>query len=99
VFRGEVFQDDDGFAVVQTAESDDSLDLHRRRFGGLDPRTVGGGATTYYALTLGANWRPWKNLLLQTEIRYDWSYGRIAPFDDSSGSDRLTIGLATVFTI
>jgi putative OmpL-like beta-barrel porin-2 len=96
VLRGEIFRDDDGFAVAQFAENDDLLDLQNGIFTGIDPRTVGGGRTTYYALTLGANYRPCDDLLLQAEIRYDRA-GSTRPFDDSSDRDQFTFALATLF--
>jgi hypothetical protein len=98
VLRGEVFRDDDGFAVLQVAENDDLLDIQNGLFGNIDPRTVGGGAATYYAITFGANFRPCANLLIQTEVRYDRAAGGGMPFDDSSEKDQITFGLATLLT-
>ena len=97
VLRGEIFRDDDGFAVVQFAQNDDFMDVQTGHLSGLDPRTVGGGATTYYALTFGVNYRPCENVLLQAEVRYDRADGSLTPFDDSSDSDQLTIAFATLF--
>lgn len=96
VLRGEVFRDDDGFAVVQFAENDDLMDVQSGRLGGLDPRTVGGGENTYYALTLGAGFKATDNLLIQTEIRADFA-GKGAPFDDSQDDEMFTVGVAVLW--
>lgn len=96
ILRGEVFRDADGFAVAQFAQNDDLLDIQNGIFDHLDPRTVGGGATTYYALTFGVNFRPCDNLLIQTEVRYDRA-GSTTPFNDSSDKDQLTFAVATLF--
>jgi len=95
ILRGEVFRDADGFAVAQFAQNDDLLDIQNGIFDHLDPRTVGGGATTYYALTFGVNYRPWDNVSIQTEVRYDRA-GSTTPFNDSSDSDQFTFGFATL---
>lgn len=95
--RGEVFRDDDGFAVIQFAEDDDYLDLLHGNLAGLDPRTVGGGATTYYGLTLAANWAPCENTLVQFEARYDWSDGLATPFDDSTDDDQFTLSMGLLY--
>ena len=50
--RGEIWRDDKGFYVAQFADPHDPM----RALGGeptIDPRTVGGGPTTYGALTIG----------------------------------------------
>jgi hypothetical protein len=96
VLRGEWFRDNDGFAVTQFAENDDLLDIQNGILTGLDPRTVGGGPTSYYALTFGVNYRPCDSLLLQSEIRYDYA-GSTTPFDDSTSDDQLTLAVAALF--
>lgn len=95
VLRFEWFRDDDGFAVVQFAEHDDFIDIQRGRLGGLDPRTVGGGGTSYFALTAGLNVRPCDFVRLGLEVRYDWSESSTDndPFDDSSDDDAFSVGI------
>ena len=56
--RGEVWRDADGFYVASFAENDDALDVLRGGNVTLDPRTVGGGRTTYGAITIGVNIKP-----------------------------------------
>src|SRR5262249_6772654 len=55
--RGEVFSDQKGFYVVSFADNHDPM----RALEGqptIDPRTVGGGRTTYGAITAGVNIKP-----------------------------------------
>lgn len=56
--RGEVFRDDSGFFVAQFQGNNDFLNLQRGDLGKLHKRSVGGGATTYGALTVGLNYKP-----------------------------------------
>ena len=75
--RGEIFWDDDGFYVVSFANTHDPM----RALDGqptIDPRTVGGGKTTYGAITAGVNIKPpmpkpLAGLAIRPELRYDRS--------------------------
>lgn len=96
VGRAEIFRDDDGFAVVQFGDNDDPANAPR----GLpvnDPRTVGGGATTYYALTAGINYKPCPNLMIRPEVRWDFADVQSGvsggPFDDGHHTRQLTFGI------
>ena len=51
--RGELWRDADGFYIASFAENDDALDALRGGNVTLDPKTVGGGTTTYGAVTVG----------------------------------------------
>jgi hypothetical protein len=51
--RGEIRRDADAIYVASFAENDDALDGLRCGSVTIDPRTVGGGKTTYGAVTLG----------------------------------------------
>lgn len=93
VLRGEIFRDDDGYVVAQFGEHDDFLDLQRGDFSHIDARTVGGGDTTYYAFTLGLNWRPYDALTVQLETRWDFADDN-EPFDDSTDDDSFTAALS-----
>ncbi len=95
--RGEVFRDDDGFAVAQFAEDDDYLDLQEGRLGGLDARTVGGGATTYRAITVGARIAATSRLVIQCEIRADFADGS-TPFRDSTDDSQFTAAVGFLWT-
>ena len=102
--RGEVWRDDDGFFVAQFGNNDDPLDLQRGDVKGLDPRTVGGGDTTYAAVTVGANIKcPGKfkdRVLIRPEVRYDnaISGARNRPFDNSSDHDQFTAAIDVIFS-
>ncbi len=103
VGRGEVWRDEDGFFVAQFANNNDFVDIQRGRTATLDPRTVGGGRTTYGALTLGLNLKPGplqvlSGLLVRPEVRYDRSLNDTRPFDDSSDKDQLTFGVDAILS-
>lgn len=98
--RGEVFRDDDGFFVLQSGNNEDFMKLQRGITKGVDPRTVGGGDTTYAEVTFGANIRlPGKfkdHVLIRPEVRYDSAIGgaRNKPYDDSTDHDQFTTSLS-----
>ena len=102
--RGEVWRDDDGFAAAQFGNNEDLGKLQRGIFRNIDPRTVGGGDTTYGAITVGANIKPpgklKDHLLIRPEVRYDSAIGgaRNHPFDDSSDHDQFTASLDVIFS-
>jgi hypothetical protein len=100
--RGEIFWDDAGFYVVSFANTHDPM----RALEGeptIDPRTVGGGKTTYGAITAGVNIKPpmpkpLAGLAIRPEIRYDRSLNDTRPFNDSSDRDQFTAGLDFLLT-
>jgi hypothetical protein len=101
--RAEVWRDADSFYVVSFAENDDAADSLRGGDVTIDPRTVGGGATTYGAITLGLTIKPRltkgaADLLIRPEVRYDRSLNGTHPFNDSTDRDQLTAGLDVVFS-
>jgi len=100
--RGEIFWDDDGFYVVSFANTHDPM----RALEGqptIDPRTVGGGRTTYGAVTVGANIKPpmpkpISGLTIRPELRYDRALNGMHPFNDSSDVDQFTAGIDFLVT-
>ena len=69
----------------------------------IDPRTVGGGKTTYGAITAGVNIKPpmpkpLAGLTIRPEIRYDRSLNDTRPFNDSSDRDQFTAGIDFIVT-
>jgi len=101
--RGEVWRDADGFYVASFAENDDVSDALRGGNVTLDPRTVGGGRTTYGALTVGVNIKPpvpkpLAGLVIRPELRYDRSLNDTRPFNDSRDRDQFTVGLDFLLT-
>jgi hypothetical protein len=100
--RGEIFWDDDGFYVVSFANNHDPM----RALEGeptIDPRTVGGGKTTYAAITVGVNIKPpmpkpLAGLAIRPEIRYDCSLNDTRPFNNSSDRDQFTAGIDFIGT-
>jgi hypothetical protein len=101
--RAEVWRDADGFYVASFAQNDDAADSLRGGNVTIDPRTVGGGATTYGAVTLGLTIKPpivkpAGGLLIRPEVRYDRSLNGTHPFNDSTDRDQLTAGLDVIFS-
>jgi hypothetical protein len=101
--RGEVWRDEEGFYVASFAENDDVLDVLRGGNVTLDPRTVGGGRTTYGAITLGVNIKPsvpkpLAGLVIRPELRYDRALTNTRPFNDSSDRDQFTASVDFVLT-
>jgi len=100
--RGEVFSDQKGFYVISFANTHDPM----RALEGqptIDPRTVGGGKTTYGAVTAGVNIKPpmpkpLAGLAIRPEIRYDRSLNDTRPFNDSSDRDQFTAGIDFIVT-
>jgi hypothetical protein len=101
--RGEIWRDADGFYVAQFASNNDFIHFTRGDPTVFDPRTVGGGITTYGALTFGLTLRPrvpkpLSGLMIRPELRYDRSLNDTHPFNDSSDIDMLTAGLDVIFS-
>ena len=100
--RGEIWRDDKGFYVVSFANDHDPM----RALEGeptIDPRTVGGGKTTYGAVTVGVNIKPSMpkpiaGLTIRPELRYDRSLNGTQPFNDSSDRDQFTAGIDCILT-
>src|SRR5712692_4324554 len=100
--RGEIFRDDKGFYVVSFANDNDPM----RALEGeptIDPRTVGGGKTTYGAVTLGLNIKPpvpkpLSGLTIRPELRYDRALNGTRPFDDSSDGNQFTASIDVIIT-
>jgi len=97
--RGEIFRDDKGFYVVSFADNHDPM----RALEGqptIDPRTVGGGKTTYGAVTLGVNIKPpvpkpAASLVIRPEVRFDRALNGTRPFNDSN---QFTAGIDVMIT-
>jgi hypothetical protein len=94
VARIEVFRDDDGFAVFKDVSNDGFINIERGESTG--GAVTGGGDSTYTELTLGLNIKPYENLLIRPEARWDWASGGNAPFDDSSDNNQFTLGLDVI---
>lgn len=98
--RGELFRDDKGFYVVSFADYHDPM----RLLAGeptIDPRTVGGGRTTYGAVTIGLNLKPpmpkpITSLTIRPEVRFDRAFTNTRPFNDSAERDQFTAALDVI---
>jgi hypothetical protein len=100
--RGELWRDDKGFYVAQFADPQDPI----RGLAGesiIDPRTVGGGRTTYGALTIGLDIKPpvpkpLTGLTIRPELRVDHSFSDTRPFNDSSDDTVFTGAIDVIVT-
>jgi len=98
--RAEVWRDDQGFYVTQFADPHDPM----RALQGeptIDPRTVGGGRTTYGEVTAGFTIKPnvpkpLEGLMIRPELRYDRSLNDTHPFNDSQDRSMVTAGLDVI---
>ena len=101
--RGEIWRDADAFYVASFAENDDAVDGLRGGSVTIDPRTVGGGKTTYGAVTLGVNIKPpapkpAASLVIRPELRFDRALNGTRPFNDSSDRNQFTAGIDVIIT-
>jgi hypothetical protein len=99
--RGEIWRDADGFYVASFAENDDAVDGLRGGSVALDPRTVGGGKTTYGAITLGLSIKPTvpkpaTSLVIRPELRFDRALTGTRPFNDSNDRNQFTAGIDVI---
>ena len=100
--RGEIWRDDKGFYVASFADPHDPM----RGLGGqavIDPRTVGGGHTTYGALTFGVDIKPHvpkplSGLTIRPEIRVDHSFSDTRPFNNSNDDTMVTAAMDAIIT-
>jgi len=98
--RGELWRDAQGFYAAQFADAHDPM----RALGGqptIDPRTVGGGRTTYGALTIGLDIKPpvpkpLSSLTIRPELRVDHSFSDTRPFNDSSDDTIFTAAIDVI---
>jgi Putative beta-barrel porin-2, OmpL-like. bbp2 len=100
--RGEIFRDDKGFYVVSFADNHDPMRVLEGE-PTIDPRTVGGGKTTYGAVTLGVNIKPpvpkpAASLVIRPELRFDRALNGTRPFNDSSDRNQFTASIDVIIT-
>jgi hypothetical protein len=92
VGRAEIFRDDNGFFVAKFPGNLDFVNAER----GLPNSAVGGGKTTYGAITLGLNFKPpvpaaFEGAVIRPEVRYDWSLNGTKPFNAGTSDHQFTI--------
>lgn len=100
--RGEIWRDAQGFFAAQFADPNDPM----RALDGdptLDPRTVGGGSTTYGALTIGLDLKPpvpkpLTGLTIRPELRVDHSFNDTRPFNDSGDNTMFTAAIDAILS-
>ena len=100
--RGEIWRDEKGFFVAQFADPHDPV----RALDGeatIDPRTIGGGRTTYGALTVGLDIKPavpkpLTGLTIRPELRVDHSLNGTRSFNDSKDQTLFTAAVDAIIT-
>ena len=102
-FRGEIWRDSAGFYVAQFRANNDFLHIVLQgRAVPFDPSNLGGGDTTYLALTGGVTIKPpfpkpFAGLLIRPELRYDRALTTsFKPFEGNTSRDQWTIGFDVV---
>jgi hypothetical protein len=97
--RGEVFRDERGFYVAQFRANNGFIHAERGDTqDSLDPSSLGGGKTTYFAITGGVTIKPplpkpFAGLLIRPEVRYDRALtDQFKPFKQNTSRDQVTIG-------
>ncbi len=100
--RGEVWRDAQGFYVVQFAGNHDPM-LALEGAPITNPDTVSGGSTTYGAITIGAGIKvpvpkPFTDLVIRPELRYDRSLNNTTPFNDSSDRGMFTAAVSVILS-
>jgi hypothetical protein len=102
--RGEIWRDDDGFAVVQSGNNEDFVKLQRGIFDFIDPSTKFGSDATYYCVTVGANIKvpglPKRitSLVIRPELRYDATSGGSPRFNDNRETNQFTAAIDAVIS-
>lgn len=93
-------QNADWYSIVQylTYDMDDQLGIGLRGewFRDQNGFRYSAGEASYYAMTLGLNWKPKGWLMIRPEVRYDWSEAQTAPFDNEHQTDQILLGLDAV---
>ena len=102
-FRGEVWRDSGGFYVAQYRDNNGFLHIGLQgRALPFDPSNLGGGNTTYLAITGGVTIkppapRPFTDLLIRPEVRYDQALTtQFAPFNGNTKRNQWTIAIDAV---
>jgi hypothetical protein len=94
VGRAEAWRDADGFFVAAVPGNLDYANAQR----GLPATVIGGGKTTYGALTLGLTLKPAlsglpvTSIALRPEVRYDRALNGSRPFDGGTAKHQFTVG-------
>ena len=79
--RFEWFRDNDGFIVSGVRDGNPNSGFY-----------VG----DFFALSVGANWSPNKNVTIRPEVRYDWFNGVGMPFNAGNGRDQLVLAIGAI---
>ncbi len=58
---------------------------------------IGEGKGNYYGLTIGGNWRPFTQMVVRPEIRWDWFEGQGRPYNDNHSRSQFTFGMDAVY--
>jgi len=89
--RGEISRDDDNLRIIPIGAGPAALGL---------PGPFAEGST-YTSLTMGLNWKPFENVRVRPELRWDWTdfnLGPLSSFDDASDNNQFTASFDVILT-
>lgn len=76
--RAEWFRDQNGFRVCSPGRVAAATDPSGNSYASPNNPSVACNAASYYELTAGVTWKPYKWLSLRPNVRYDWADGHTA---------------------
>ena len=89
--RGEIARDDDNVRIIP-------IGAGPAAFGLPDPSADG---SIFSSLTVGLNYKPFENVRIRPELRWDWTdftFGPLSAFDDASDNNQFTAGFDVILT-
>ncbi len=89
--RGEIARDDDNLRIIPIGAGPAAVGLP-------GPFATG---STYTSLTAGLNWKPFENVRVRPELRWDWTdfnLGPLSSFDDASDNNQFTASFDVILT-
>lgn len=89
--RFEISRDDDNLRIIPIGSGPAAVGL---------PGPLAEGAT-FTALTVGLNYKPFENVRIRPEVRWDWTdftLGNLSAFDDASDNNQFTASIDVVLT-
>jgi hypothetical protein len=90
--RGEIARDDDNLRIVPIGAGPGAVPPPGGAF-------AEGG--TFSSLTVGLNYKPFENVRIRPELRWDWTdfnVGSLSAFDDSSDNNQFTAGFDVILS-
>jgi hypothetical protein len=89
--RGEIARDDDNLRILPIGAAGPTV----------GPAVPFAEGSTYTSLTMGLNYKPFENVRIRPELRWDWTDFNIGPlssFDDGSDNNQFTASFDVILT-